>query len=186
MISFQHLKQYGESITTGTYTNATIASYLASKNVETMSITGGVTTNPYTSNGDYLIIYKLPLEDKLVPSTITWNGRKDTSDNIVLLYTDGAWEQIDTITSSSNTVYSWELTDEQKSSIATDSVYIAFFSIKNGGYAGIFNANTTPLFSIHLMNQAISKSPIWGRVGGLLYQVVLENACSSEYNNQAR
>lgn len=137
-------KQYGESITTGTYTNATIASYLASKNVETMSITGGVTTNPYTSNGDYLIIYKLPLEDKLVPSTITWNGRKDTSDNIVLLYTDGAWEQIDTITSSSNTVYSWELTDEQKSSIATDSVYIAFFSIKNGGYAGIFNANTTP------------------------------------------
>ncbi len=137
-------KQYGENLTTGTYTNETIKSYLATKNVETMSITGGVTTNPYSSSGDYLIIYKLPLEDKLVPSTITWNGRKDTSDNIVLLYTDGAWEQIDTITSSSNAVYSWVLTEEQKSSITTDSVYIAFFSIKNGSYAGIYNANTTP------------------------------------------
>lgn len=137
-------KQYTETLTAGTYTNDTIAGYLANKNVETMGITSGVITNPYSNSGDYFVIYKLPLEGKIAPSVISWNGRKDTSDNIVLLYTNGAWEQIATVTSSSNAVCSWILTEEQKSGITTDSVYLAFFSIKTGSYAGIYNTNTTP------------------------------------------
>ncbi|MFK4782034.1 phage tail spike protein [Lactococcus petauri] len=137
-------KQFSETLTAGTYTNATIASYLVSKNVESMSITSGVTTNPYSNSGDYLVIYKLPLEGKVAPSVISWNGRKDTSDNIVLLYTGGAWEQISTVTSSSNATYSWTLTAEQISGITTDSVYLAFFSVKTGTYAGIYNSSNTP------------------------------------------
>lgn len=136
-------KQYGENITTGTYTNDTIAEYLNSKNVETMSITGSVTTNPYTSNGDYLIIYKLPLLGKAAPTTIVWNGRKDTSNNIVLLYSGGAWQQISTVTNTSNSAQTWTITAEQQAGIL-DNVYVSFFAIKNGSYAGIYNGNTSP------------------------------------------
>lgn len=146
-------KQYAESSTTGTYTNETIIDYLNSKSVESLSITGSVGTNPYTGSGDYLVIYKLPLNGKQLPSTITWNGRKDTSDNIVLLYIGGVWEQIDVVTNSSNAIHQWTLSDSQIAGMPTDAVYVAFFSIKNGSYAGIYNATTAP-FTMNPMDES--------------------------------
>ena len=136
-------KQYVEVIPTGTYTNTTIAAYLLSKNVENLSITGTPTTNPYTSNGDYLAIYTLPLGGKVAPKIMTWTGRKDTSDNTVWLFSNGVWTQIATITSITQTTYEWTLTNEQQAGITSDNLYIAFFSIKNGTYAGLYNKDTT-------------------------------------------
>lgn len=137
-------KQYVEKLAVGTYDNTTIVDYLNSKAVETLSITGSVTSNPYASAEDYLVIYKLPMGGRALPNTITWNGRKDTSDNIVLLYAGGTWQQIDTVTNSSNAIHTWNITPEQISGMLGDYVYIAFFSIKNGSYAGIYNATTSP------------------------------------------
>jgi phage minor structural protein len=146
-------KQYTEKLTVGTYTNATIVNYLNSKNVETLSITGSVTSNPYASAEDYLAIYKIPLGGRVLPNTITWNGRKDTSDNIVLIYVGGSWQQIDTVTNSSNALHTWNLTDEQKAAMTGDNLYVAFFSIKNGSYAGIYNATTSP-FTLNPMDES--------------------------------
>ncbi|GAX46762.1 autotransporter outer membrane beta-barrel domain-containing protein [Pseudolactococcus reticulitermitis] len=137
-------KQYVQILTAGTYLNSTIADYLLNKSVENLSITGTVTTNPYTSSGDYLVIYKIPLEGKEAPTKITWSGRKDTSDNTVWLFSGGAWIQLGNVTSSSILVHEWELTDFQKNGISGDSVYLAFFSIKNGNYTGIYNNDVTP------------------------------------------
>lgn len=137
-------KQYVEKLAVGTYDNTTIVDYLISKAVETLSITGSVTSNPYASAEDYLVIYKLPMGGRALPSTITWNGRKDTSDNIVLLYAGGTWQQIDTVTNSSNAIHTWNITPEQISGMLGDYVYIAFFAIRNGSYAGIYNATTSP------------------------------------------
>ncbi|EHM3608729.1 phage tail protein [Listeria monocytogenes] len=146
-------KQYVEKLAVGTYDNTTIVDYLNSKAVETLSITGSVTSNPYASAEDYLVIYKLPMGGRALPSTITWNGRKDTSDNIVLLYAGGTWQQIDTVTNSSNAVHTWNITPEQISGMLGDYVYIAFFSIKNGSYAGIYNATTSP-FTMNPMDES--------------------------------
>lgn len=137
-------KQYVEKLAVGTYDNTTIVDYLNSKAVETLSITGSVTSNSYASAEDYLVIYELPMGGRALPSTITWNGRKDTSDNIVLLYAGGTWQQIDTVTNSSNAIHTWNITPEQISGMLGDYVYIAFFAIKNGSYAGIYNATTSP------------------------------------------
>lgn len=137
-------KQYVEKLAVGTYDNITIVDYLNSKAVETLSITGSVTSNPYASAEDYLVIYKLPMGGRALPSTITWNGRKDTYDNIVLLYAGGTWQQIDTVTNSSNAIHTWNITPEQISGMLGDYVYIAFFAIRNGSYAGIYNATTSP------------------------------------------
>ena len=145
-------KQYVEKLAVGTYDNTTILDYLNSKNVETLSITGSVTSNPYASAEDYLAIYKLPLDGRVFPNTITWNGRKDTSDNIVLLYIGGVWEQIDVVTNSSNAIHQWTLSDSQIAGMPTDAIYIAFFSIKNGSYAGIYNATTSP-FTLNPMDE---------------------------------
>ncbi|EAE9683775.1 hypothetical protein BZ176_12395 [Listeria monocytogenes] len=144
-------KQYVEKLAVGTYDNTTILDYLNSKNVETLSITGSVTSNPYASAEDYLAIYKLPLGGRVFPNTITWNGRKDTSDNIVLLYIGGVWEQIDVVTNSSNAIHQWTLSDSQIAGMPTDAIYIAFFSIKNGSYAGIYNVTTSP-FTLNPMD----------------------------------
>lgn len=121
--------------------------------METLSITGSVTSNPYASAEDYLAIYKLPLGGRVFPNTITWNGRKDTSDNIVLLYTGGVWEQIDVVTNSSNAIHQWTLSDSQIAGMPTDAIYIAFFSIKNGSYVGIYNTTTSP-FTMNLMDES--------------------------------
>lgn len=145
-------KQYVEKLAVGTYDNTTILDYLNSKNVETLSITGSVTSNPYASAEDYLAIYKLPLDGRVFPNTITWNGRKDTSDNIVLLYIGGVWEQIDVVTNSSNAIHQWTLSDSQIAGMPTDAIYIAFFSIKNGSYAGIYNVTTSP-FTLNPMDE---------------------------------
>lgn len=144
-------KQYVEKLAVRTYDNTTILDYLNSKNVETLSITGSVTSNPYASAEDYLAIYKLPLGGRVFPNTITWNGRKDTSDNIVLLYIGGVWEQIDVVTNSSNAIHQWTLSDSQIAGMPTDAIYIAFFSIKNGSYAGIYNVTTSP-FTLNPMD----------------------------------
>ncbi|OJG10065.1 phage minor structural protein [Enterococcus asini] len=146
-------KQYVEKLVVGTYDNTTIVDYLNSKAVETLSITGSVTSNPYASAEDYLVIYKLPMGGRALPNTITWNGRKDTSDNIVLLYAGGTWQQIDTVTNSSNAIHTWNITPEQISGMLGDYVYIAFFSIKNGSYAGIYNATTSP-FTMNPMDES--------------------------------
>ncbi|EAG3610571.1 hypothetical protein B7510_12615 [Listeria monocytogenes] len=146
-------KQYVEKLAVGTYDNATIVDYLNSKAVETLSITGSVTSNPYASAEDYLVIYKLPMGGRALPNIITWNGRKDTSDNIVLLYAGGTWQQIDTVTNSSNAIHTWNISPEQISGMLGDYVYIAFFSIKNGSYAGIYNATTSP-FTLNPMDES--------------------------------
>lgn len=146
-------KQYTEKLAIGAYTNVTIVDYLNSKNVETLSITGSVTSNPYASAEDYLTIYKLPLAGRVLPDTITWNGRKDTSDNIVLLYVGGSWQPNDTITNSINALHTWILTDEQKAGMTGDNLYVAFFSIKNGSYAGIYNTSTSP-FTLNPLDES--------------------------------
>ncbi|SKA11616.1 phage minor structural protein, N-terminal region [Pilibacter termitis] len=135
--------QYVETLTIGNYTNDTIASYLQLKNVESLTITATPTSNHYSNSGDYLTIYKLPLDGKTAPNVLTWNGRKDTSDNTVWLYTGESWEQIATVTATSNTIHTWVLTEQQRANI-TENVYLAFFSIKNENYAGIYNATTSP------------------------------------------
>ena len=160
------MTQYGETLNTGDYTNATIITYLGGKAVESMSITGGVTTNPYTSAGDYLTIYRIPLSGNQPPSAIQWNGMKDTSDNIVLLYTNGAWVQIGTVTAASYTLHTWNLTDAQRMGITgSANLHLAFFSIKNGTYAGIYNQNAAP-FSLGLLS-------------GLLYQLSQQGTSSA-------
>lgn len=136
-------KQYAETFTSGTYTNDSIIPYLNGLNIENLTITGAAGTNPYSSSGDYLTIYKCSLDGKVAPKVLTWNGRKDTSDNIVLLYTGSAWEKIGTVTTTSNQVYEWTLTDTQQVGIS-GNLYVAFYSIKNGSYAGIYNMTTTP------------------------------------------
>ena len=146
-------KQYVEKLAVGTYDNNTIVDYLNSKAVETLSITGSVTSNPYALAEDYLVIYKLPMGGRALPNTITWNGRKDTSDNIVLLYIGGVWEQVDVVTNSSNAIHQWTLSASQIAGMPTDSIYIAFFSIKNGSYAGIYNATTSP-FTLNPMDES--------------------------------
>ena len=135
--------QMVETHVTGTYTEKTILEYLNNKNVPSLSIAGNVTTNPYSSTGDYLIIHKIPLDSRVVPQTIAWNGRKDTSNNIILLFSNGSWEKIGTVTATSNIIHEWNLTEQQRSGIEND-VYIAFFSIKTGSYAGTYNATITP------------------------------------------
>ena len=137
-------RQYSEAIAAGTYDNSTVISYLNGKNVESMNITGAVSTNPYTSSGDYLVIYRLPLEGRDPPNTVKWNGRKDSSDNIVLLYTGNTWVQIGTVTTTSYTVHEWTITDAQRRGIIGDFIHLAFFSIKTGSYAGIYSNGTTP------------------------------------------
>ena len=136
-------KQLGETLTSGSYTNTTIVQYLNSKNVSSLAVTGSVSTNPYTNGGDYLIIYKLSLDGKSAPQTITWNGRKDSSDNIVFLYSNGKWEQIGSVTNTSLEIHEWILTESQRAGIQ-EELYLAFFSIKTGSYAGIYNGTTTP------------------------------------------
>ncbi|MCL1964724.1 MAG: hypothetical protein FWF69_06655 [Firmicutes bacterium] len=139
------ITQYSETLTPGDYTSATIAAYLNGKAVESMSITGAVMGNPYTSSGDYLAIYHIPLSGNQPPSAIQWNGMKDTSDNIVLLYTNGAWVQIGTVTAENYTLHTWNLTDAQRMGITgSANLHLAFFSIKNGTWAGIYNQTTTP------------------------------------------
>ncbi|MGX6992169.1 phage tail spike protein, partial [Pseudolactococcus reticulitermitis] len=150
-------KQYTETLAAGAYTNETIASYLLVKNVENLPITLTPTTNPYSNSGDYLVIYKLPLDGKIVPQLLTWTGKKDSSDNTVWLYTNGNWIQIATIISSAQTTYEWSLTSDQQSGVTGDSLYLAFFSIKTSSYAGIYNVSTTPFnlnpSSDHLLYQ---------------------------------
>jgi hypothetical protein len=141
--------QYGEAITAGTYDSSAIISYLNGKNVEGMSITGGVGINPYTGSGDYLCIYRIPLEGRDAPNVIRWNGFKDMSDNIVLLYMGGAWQQIGTVTAATYTLHEWMLTDAQRKGITGENLHIAFYSIKQGTWAGIYNYNELP-FTIAL------------------------------------
>ncbi|MCL2817801.1 MAG: hypothetical protein FWD39_05395, partial [Clostridiales bacterium] len=139
------ITQCGETLTNGSYTNATIAAYLNGKAVESMAIIGAVTTNPYTSSGDYLTIYRIPLGGNLPPSSIQWNGMKDTSNNIVLLYTNGAWVQIGTVTATVNTLHTWNLNDTLRMGLTGyTNLHIAFFSIASGTRAGIYNNGTSP------------------------------------------
>ncbi|WP_223804479.1 phage tail spike protein [Lactococcus kimchii] len=135
--------QYVESLAIGSYTSSTIAAYLLSKDIVNLSITASVLTNPYSSSTDYLTIYKIPLAGKVAPSVITWNGRKDTSDSTVWLFTGSSWIKLGDVTATANTVHSWRIPASVQATI-TENVYIAFFSIKNGSYAGIYNATTTP------------------------------------------
>ncbi len=47
----------------------------------------------------------------------------------MLLYINGAWGQIGTVTANATTIHIWDLTETQRNGISGD-VYIAFFSIK--------------------------------------------------------
>jgi phage minor structural protein len=136
--------QYSEYFTAGTYDNSTIITCLNGLGISGMSITGAATGNPYTSSGDHLAIYRIPLEGKAAPNIIRWNGMKDTSDNIVLLFNGSSWAQIGTVTATSNTLHEWTLTDAQRRNITGEYLHIAFYSIKNGSYAGIYNNGATP------------------------------------------
>lgn len=138
-------KQYTEVMSTY-YTNTNIISHLSGRNAEGMSIAGSVSTNPYTgTSNNFLVIYRIPIDNRPVPSVIQWEGCKDVSDNVVLLFTGGAWTQIGTVTTSDwGTIHRWTLTEQQRSGITSDNLHIAFFSVKTGTWAGIYNKNTTP------------------------------------------
>ena len=136
--------QYTISSTVGTYTNTTVIPYLNGLGFTGMSITAATTTNPYSSAADYIVLYKIPFGSNPKPDSIRWYGRKDTSDGIALLFTNGAWVKVGDVTATANTYHTWELTASQKNGLPNDAAYIAFFSIKNGSYAGIYNASTSP------------------------------------------
>jgi len=143
--------QYKTNIATGTYTNATIIPYLDGLNVPGMTINGAISSNPYSGSStvqdDNLVIYRIPLGGQGAPNMITWNGGRDSSDNIVLLYTDGHWEQIGAVTSGGSgnySVHNWKLTAQQRQGITDANMHIAFFSVKTGSYSGIYNATTNP------------------------------------------
>ncbi|HAA7669176.1 TPA_asm: hypothetical protein GG838_15485, partial [Listeria monocytogenes] len=57
------------------------------------------------------------------------------------------------VTNSSNAIHTWNISPEQISGMLGDYVYIAFFSIKNGSYAGIYNATTSP-FTLNPMDES--------------------------------
>ncbi len=159
-------KQYAETLTAGAYTNDSIVSYLIGKEVEGLSITGSVGTNPYTSSGDYLIIYRFPLESKAVPAVIRWSGYKDSSNNVVLLYSNESWEELGVVTATSATVHEWALSEEQQAGITGGSMYLAFFSIKTGSYAGIYNSSTTP-FLLNPMTDRLLKQLSYSSTSGI-------------------
>ena len=158
------VNQQTASLTAGTYSNETIIPYM---NGQTFNPTAAVATNTYSNAADHLVVYKLSLGGGEAPNIIKWNGRKDTSDNIVLLRVNGLWEKIGTVTATANTVHIWPLTEEQREGITGGSLFIAFFSIKAGSYAGLYNASTSP-FSLSLAGGAWSDTvPKW--VSGKYY-----------------
>ena len=75
-----------------------------------------------------------------------------TRPTISSYFIGGVWEQIDVVTNSSNAIHQWTLSDSQIAGMPTDAIYIAFFSIKNGSYAGIYNATTSP-FTLNPMDE---------------------------------
>ncbi|MCL2105949.1 MAG: glycine-rich protein [Oscillospiraceae bacterium] len=134
-----------------TYNNSNIAGYLDSWKVPGMSIEDPVTLNPLSSGkNDHLVIYRLPLGGYAVPDTVKWNGRRNLVDHIVLLYTNEGWEQIGTVTATSNEIHIWKLSPAQQAGAAGKYLYIAFFADKTNpdlDLAGITNASTSP-FSV--------------------------------------
>jgi phage minor structural protein len=167
-------KQYTETLAAGAYDNATIADYLASLDAESMGITGAVASGyTYNTTGDHLVIVRIPLDGRAAPSVIRWRGFRDTSDNIVLLYTGSAWEQIGTLTAPEGAAdHDWMLTDAQRSGISAN-VHIAFYAKKNGSYAGINHASATP-FTLNPMTDSLFTQVSY--TGTSSYAIVPANA----------
>ncbi|GHU48755.1 hypothetical protein FACS1894127_0090 [Clostridia bacterium] len=134
--------QWTETLTAGAYDNGSILEHLYEIDAANMSVTGSVTSNPYASGGDYLAVYSIPITE--LPDVVEWYGRKDTSNNAVFLYTENTWQQIGTVSAAANTWHVWTLMQDQKDGIYEDYIRIAFFSIKNGSYAGIYNGYYAP------------------------------------------
>ncbi|MCL2071935.1 MAG: phage tail protein [Oscillospiraceae bacterium] len=139
-------RQMSEWYSTGKYpTYASIIPDLNARNFENANITESVILNSYTGQGDLLIVYRIPLSGRAVPKVIHWLGRKDVSDNAVFLLSNGEWSQIGMITESgANIIHEWELTESQRNGITSGNVHIAFFAIKQGAWAGVYNASTSP------------------------------------------
>ena len=138
--------QWTQAIPFNTYDYTTIIPYLDSLNVTNMNIVGGVSTHPYTSSADYLAIYRLTMQDNTVPDEICWYGRNESNSNhnSVLLYTGGTWVEIGQVLSTAYANYTWTLTPSQKAGLSGNNIHIAFFSVKNGTYSGLYNGSTEP------------------------------------------
>ena len=139
-------KQFSEWHTTGNFpTYNSIIANLNSRNFENMTFTEDIWLNSYTGQGDLLIVMRIPLGGRAVPKVIHWLGRKDVSDNAVFILSGNSWSQIGMITEdSANIVHEWTLTESQRAGITSGNLHIAFFSIKQGSWAGIYNASMTP------------------------------------------
>jgi len=138
--------QWAQTIPYNTYDYTTIIPYLDSLNVTNLNIAGGVSTNPYSSTTDYLAIYRLTLLNNTMPDEISWYGRNESNSNpnMVMLYTGGTWEEIAQVSSTTYTNYTWTLTPSQKAGLSGNTIHIAFFSVKNGSYSGLYNASAEP------------------------------------------
>ena len=139
-------KQFSEWHTTGIFpTYNSIITNLNSRNFENMTFTEDIWLNSYTGQGDLLIVMRIPLGGRAVPKVIHWLGRKDVSDNAVFILSGNSWSQIGMITEdSTNVIHEWTLTESQRNGITSGNLHIAFFSIKQGSWAGIYNVSMTP------------------------------------------
>jgi len=140
--------QFSEWYATGNYTFSSIIPDLNARNFESIAITENIYANSYTGKGDLLVVYRIPLGGRAVPKVIHWLGHKDTSDNAVYLLSGGVWSQIGMVTEGgSDIIHEWTLTENQRNGITSGNIYIAFFSIKQGAWAGIYNPLTPFTFN---------------------------------------
>jgi phage minor structural protein len=140
------VRQFSVWHSTGLYpTYESIIPYLNGLNIENVNFTENVILNSYTGQGDMVIAHRIMLAGRAVPKVITWFGRKDVSDNAVFLFSNNTWHLIGMVTeSAANKIHEWVLTETQRQGITSGNVHIAFFAIKQGAWAGIYNNSITP------------------------------------------
>jgi hypothetical protein len=132
-----------------------------------MSITASTTTNPYSSSADYLVIYRVPHDGHAVPSCIGWYGRRETSSQTrAYLFTGSGWTEIATVTASANTRHLWDISaytagiQAANASAGMDALHIAFFSVKDSSYSGLYNQSTAPFTGnpLHALSAPVTSS----------------------------
>jgi phage minor structural protein len=165
-------KQKAQAIATGTYTYENFAAVLMLEytNPYLEAITAATTTNPYSGTADYLVLYRITGFDEL-PEKIEWYGRRETSTQTrAYLYTgDGWWTEIATVTASSNTRHVWDISaytagiQAANAAAGMNALHIAFFSVKDSSYAGLYNQSAAP-FTANPLHSASTTSATSGVV----------------------
>jgi hypothetical protein len=161
-------KQKAVSITTGTYDYSTISIGLNTDyaNPYAEAITAATSTNPYTSSSDYLVLYRITGYGAL-PSKIEWYGRRESSTQTrAYLFTGSGWTEIAVITASSNTRHIWDISayisgiQAANTAAGMDALHIAFFSVKDSSYAGLYNQSAAPFTAnpLHMVSSTAASS----------------------------